>query len=80
MHPFSKARERNRALNAVKMERMFAKPFLASLEGHVDSVGVLARKPGTLNIVASGSGDGGMFSSLVFLNTHLNFLLRNYFT
>jgi WD repeat and SOF domain-containing protein 1 len=28
MHPFSKARERTRALNAAKMDRMFAKPFL----------------------------------------------------
>lgn len=59
MHPFSRARERNRALNAAKMERIFSKPFLASLEGHVDSVGVLAKKPGSLNIIASGSGDGG---------------------
>jgi len=59
MHPFSRARERNRALVAVKMERIFSKPFIASLEGHVDSVGVLARKPGSLNVFASGSGDGG---------------------
>ncbi|KAF8516564.1 WD40 repeat-like protein, partial [Hysterangium stoloniferum] len=58
MHPFSKARERNRALVAVKMERMFSKPFVASLEGHVDSVGVLVRKPGGVGLVASGSGDG----------------------
>jgi WD repeat and SOF domain-containing protein 1 len=41
------------------MERIFSKPFVASLEGHVDSVGVLATKPGSLNVVASGSGDGG---------------------
>ena len=59
MHPFSRARERSRALNAAKMERIFSKPFVASLEGHVDSVGVLAKKPGSLNVVASGSGDGG---------------------
>lgn len=59
MHPFAKARERNRALVAVKMERMFAKPFLASLEGHIDSVGVMAKKPNSLNVIASGSGDGG---------------------
>ena len=48
-----------RALNAVKMERMFAKPFVASLEGHVDAVETMARKPDTLDIVASGSWDGG---------------------
>lgn len=61
MHPFTRSRERNRALNAVKMERIFSKPFVASLEGHIDSVGVLAKKPGALDIIASGSGDGGNF-------------------
>ncbi|KAH9903485.1 WD40 repeat-like protein [Cubamyces lactineus] len=60
MHPFARARERTRALNAVKMERMFAKPFVASLEGHVDAVETMARKPETLDIVASGSWDGGL--------------------
>ncbi|PIL28970.1 hypothetical protein GSI_09017 [Ganoderma sinense ZZ0214-1] len=42
------------------MERMFAKPFVASLEGHVDAVETMARKPDTLDIVASGSWDGGL--------------------
>ncbi|CDO72115.1 hypothetical protein BN946_scf184962.g58 [Trametes cinnabarina] len=42
------------------MERMFAKPFIASLEGHVDAVETMARKPETLDIVASGSWDGGL--------------------
>ncbi|TBU25364.1 WD40 repeat-like protein [Dichomitus squalens] len=60
MHPFARARERTRALNAAKMERMFAKPFVASLEGHVDAVETMARKPDTLDIVASGSWDGGL--------------------
>ena len=60
MHPFARARERTRALNAAKMERMFAKPFVTSLEGHVDAVEVMVRKPDTLDIVASGSWDGGM--------------------
>lgn len=50
-----------RALNAAKMERMFAKPFVAALEGHVDAVETMARKPETLNIVASGSWDGGVY-------------------
>lgn len=60
MHPFARARERTRALNAAKMDRIFAKPFVDSLEGHVDAVEVLCRKPGTLTTVASGSWDGGM--------------------
>lgn len=60
MHPFSRARERTRALNAAKMERMFAKPFIDSLEGHIDAVEVLARLPDSLTTIASGSWDGGI--------------------
>ncbi|EMD36877.1 hypothetical protein CERSUDRAFT_51790 [Gelatoporia subvermispora B] len=60
MHPFARARERMRALNAAKMERMFAKPFVAALEGHVDAVETMARKPATLDVAASGSWDGGL--------------------
>lgn len=59
MHPFARARERMRAVNAAKMERIFAKPFVAALEGHVDAVETMARRPGSLNVVASGSWDGG---------------------
>jgi hypothetical protein len=62
-HPFARARERTRAVNAAKMERMFAKPFVGSIEGHVDAIEVLVRKPGSLSIVASGSWDGGMYVS-----------------
>ncbi|EPQ51753.1 WD40 repeat-like protein [Gloeophyllum trabeum ATCC 11539] len=58
MHPFSKARERKRALNAAKLERIFAQPFVAALEGHIDAVEVLAKKPESLTAVASGSWDG----------------------
>lgn len=58
-HPFERAREYTRALNAVKMERMFAAPFVAQLgQGHVDGVYTLARDPGSLERLASGSGDG----------------------
>lgn len=65
MHPFARARERTRALNAAKMDRMFAKPFVGSLEGHIDAVEVLCRQPGSLTSLASGSWDGGMY--VVFL-------------
>lgn len=58
-HPFERAREYTRALNAVKMERMFAAPFIAQLgEGHVDGVYSMAKDPGSLERFASGSGDG----------------------
>ncbi|PPQ96444.1 hypothetical protein CVT26_005085 [Gymnopilus dilepis] len=60
MHPFARARERTRALNAAKMDRMFAKPFVAALEGHIDAVEVLCRQPGSLTGLASGSWDGGI--------------------
>ena len=58
-HPFERAREYTRALNAVKMERMFAAPFIAQLgNGHVDGVYSMAKDPGSLERFASGSGDG----------------------
>ncbi|KAH9976620.1 WD40 repeat-like protein [Lactifluus volemus] len=57
-HPFARARERIRALNAAKMERMFSKPFVAALEGHADAVEVLARRPNSITDVASASWDG----------------------
>ncbi|TFK31841.1 WD40-repeat-containing domain protein [Crucibulum laeve] len=60
MHPFARARERTRALNAAKMDRMFAKPFVDALEGHIDAVEVLIRQPGSLTTIASGSWDGGL--------------------
>jgi WD repeat and SOF domain-containing protein 1 len=58
-HPFEQAREYTRALNAVKLERMFAAPFVGQLgEGHVDGVYTMAKDPGSLERFASGSGDG----------------------
>ena len=59
LHPFERAREYSRALNATKIERMFAKPFVGDLgKGHVDGVYVLSKDPERLDVLASGSGDG----------------------
>ncbi|KAF2195720.1 WD40 repeat-like protein [Zopfia rhizophila CBS 207.26] len=59
LHPFERAREYTRALNATKLERMFAAPFLASFDpGHVDGVYSFAKDPESLEHFASGSGDG----------------------
>ncbi|KAF1816288.1 U3 small nucleolar RNA associated protein [Eremomyces bilateralis CBS 781.70] len=59
LHPFERAREYTRALNATKLERMFAAPFLGQLgKGHVDGVYSMAQDPGSLERLASGSGDG----------------------
>ena len=60
LHPFERAREYTRALNAVKMDRMFAKPFVGALSGHIDGVYALARDSSSLTRVLSGSADGGM--------------------
>ena len=58
-HPFQREREYTRALNATKLERMFAKPFVSQLgRGHVDGVYVLAQDSAALDRCASGSGDG----------------------
>ena len=59
LHPFERAREYTRALNATKLDRMFAAPFVAQLgRGHVDGVYTLAKDPEVLDRFASGSGDG----------------------
>ncbi len=58
LHPFEKAREYTRALNSVKLERLFAKPFVDSLSGHRDAVYCTAKHPRNLTAFASGSADG----------------------
>ncbi|KFH40316.1 hypothetical protein ACRE_090240 [Hapsidospora chrysogenum ATCC 11550] len=59
LHPFERAREYQRALNAVKLERMHAAPFIGQMgRGHVDGVYSIAKDPNSLERFASGSGDG----------------------
>lgn len=58
LHPFQKAKEYVRALNAAKLERVFAKPFLFSLNDHTDGVKCLAKNFKNLSELASGSFDG----------------------
>ena len=53
-HPFEAEREYQRALNAVKLERVFAKPFLGSLDGHRD----ISKHPNSLSTLCSASADG----------------------
>ncbi|TFY83239.1 hypothetical protein EWM64_g775 [Hericium alpestre] len=60
-----------RALNAAKMERMFAKPFVAALEGHVDAVEVLKRRPESVTDVVSGSWDGDIILHNLARRTHV---------
>jgi len=58
LHPFEAAREYTQALNAAKLERVFAKPFVASLDGHSDGINCLRRHPKKVSTVASASCDG----------------------
>lgn len=51
-------REYQRALNAVKLDKIFAKPFLFSLSGHVDPVECLMKHPKSLSTLVSGAFDG----------------------
>ncbi|EDO42857.1 predicted protein [Nematostella vectensis] len=58
LHPFEAPREYTRALNATKLERVFAKPFIGALDGHTDGVNCLSRHPRSLSVLLSGSCDG----------------------
>lgn len=58
LHPFAEAREYTRALKAAKLDRMFAKPFVGALAGHLDGVYCMARHPTDIKLLASGSADG----------------------
>ncbi|KAL3189896.1 hypothetical protein MRX96_020239 [Rhipicephalus microplus] len=58
LHPFEVCREYTRALNAVKLDKVFARPFLGSLDGHRDGVQVLQKHPRFLAKLFSGACDG----------------------
>nr|CAD7412150.1 unnamed protein product [Timema poppensis] len=58
LHPFEAPREYIRALNATKLERVFAKPFVGNLDGHRDGVSCLGKHPERLSWLVSGSYDG----------------------
>ena len=57
LHQFEKAKEYTRALNAAKLDRIFAKPFIAALP-HDDGVTCLARNPRLINSIVAGAADG----------------------
>lgn len=63
LHQFERAKELTRALNAAKLERVFAKPFVAALP-HDDGVTALARNPRLLNSCVAGSADGQVGASI----------------
>eukprot|EP01063_Lacrimia_lanifica_P019235 TRINITY_DN2633_c0_g1_i1.p1 TRINITY_DN2633_c0_g1~~TRINITY_DN2633_c0_g1_i1.p1 ORF type:complete len:451 (+),score=179.54 TRINITY_DN2633_c0_g1_i1:81-1433(+) len=58
LHPMERQVEYTRALQAAKVNRMFAKPFIAAMEGHMDGVNTLAKDPTNLSLVLSGDYSG----------------------
>eukprot|EP00088_Acartia_fossae_P013837 TRINITY_DN17310_c0_g1_i1.p1 TRINITY_DN17310_c0_g1~~TRINITY_DN17310_c0_g1_i1.p1 ORF type:complete len:470 (+),score=92.76 TRINITY_DN17310_c0_g1_i1:30-1439(+) len=57
-HPFEAEREYQRALNAVKLDKVFAKPFIGSLDGHKDALSSVCKHPGKISSIASAAADG----------------------
>jgi len=58
LHSFQKAREYIRAFNAIKLDKLFSKPFLFSLSEPTDCVKSLAKNNFSLTDFASGGFDG----------------------
>lgn len=58
LHLMSSEREYVRALNATKMERIFAKPLLGDLNGHKDGISCISKHPSQLSTLVSGAYDG----------------------
>uniref|UniRef100_A0A1I7YMH1 DDB1- and CUL4-associated factor 13 n=1 Tax=Steinernema glaseri TaxID=37863 RepID=A0A1I7YMH1_9BILA len=55
---FQPAVEYSRAMNATKLSRVFAKPFMAALDGHNEGVHILTLHPTCLSTLLSGARDG----------------------
>lgn len=53
-----KAVEYVRALNAAKLEKVFARPFVGAMDGHRDGVSSMAKNQALLKGIFSGSEDG----------------------
>ncbi|CAL8086155.1 unnamed protein product [Calicophoron daubneyi] len=57
-HPFAAEREYVRAINAAKLSRMMAKPFLGALEGTTERMTCLSLNSETLELAVFGTADG----------------------
>ncbi|XP_071701528.1 uncharacterized protein [Rutidosis leptorrhynchoides] len=53
-----KAVEYVRALNAAKLDKVFARPFIGAMDGHIDAISCMAKNPSHLKHLFSGSMDG----------------------
>ncbi|CAM8945395.1 unnamed protein product [Rhodiola kirilowii] len=62
-----KAVEYVRALNAAKLDKIYARPFVGAMDGHRDAVSCMAKNPNYLKGIFSGSFDGGLIQYNSFL-------------
>lgn len=58
LRPQEKAVEYVRALNAAKLDKIFARPFIGAMDGHTDAISCMTKNPNYLKGVFSGSMDG----------------------
>ncbi|WCJ30839.1 DDB1- and CUL4-associated factor 13 [Euphorbia peplus] len=58
LRPQEKAVEYVRAVNAAKLDKIFARPFVGAMDGHIDAVSCMAKNPNYLKGIFSGSMDG----------------------
>uniref|UniRef100_A0A0D6R4A4 DDB1- and CUL4-associated factor 13 n=1 Tax=Araucaria cunninghamii TaxID=56994 RepID=A0A0D6R4A4_ARACU len=58
LHTQATAQEYVRALNATKLDKIFAKPFLGAMSGHIDAISSMAKDPHHLKNIYTGSMDG----------------------
>ncbi|XP_065875269.1 uncharacterized protein [Euphorbia lathyris] len=58
LRPQEKAVEYVRAVNAAKLDKIFARPFIGAMDGHIDAVSCMAKNPNYLKGIFSGSMDG----------------------
>jgi DDB1- and CUL4-associated factor 13 len=63
LHPFEKAKEYTRAVKAMKLDKIFAKPFLGALSEHKDGIYSSAVSPKSLVAFVSGAADGEIIVS-----------------
>ena len=45
-------------MNAVKLDKVFAKPFLGALDGHRDGITCVCKHPAALSTISSAAADG----------------------
>ncbi|CAL57292.1 Sof1-like protein [Ostreococcus tauri] len=58
LRPMQRATEYKRALNAVKLDKVFAKPLVGQFGGHADGVLCMAKSPTSLTELVSGDASG----------------------